>query len=198
MDNRSAAVLAVAFPCSNSTAPIHSIVPMKWRNACKQKAYNRRRAVEKASAAAATANTHEAAAALSLLLCSDSGALGRAHAEDVDDPLEDDVPCVREGAEEHAHFSLTTDANAAIIPSTLLAADACTLLATVQAAQHDATRRQNACDLEIRRWSIVRQQPDLLALREAWWERCGVSASIVSASAMQAISFPTTCTAAMH
>jgi hypothetical protein len=85
---------------------------MKWCNACKQAAYNRRRAkvaviaAPEVAASAASTNifgTIEAAAALTLLL---HGDVGRAHAEDVEDALEDDVPCVSSDAGNYTHAEI--------------------------------------------------------------------------------------------
>lgn len=140
----------------------------------------------------------EAAAALALALLHRGGGkemavpMERAHADDVEDTLEDDVPCVPlDAGKNNAPPNTVTHAAAVITADGADAADEALAAATnhdhadstltahaAHTAQRQAAASRTDHDLRIRRWSIVRQQAELVALRELWWERCGVSAAI--------------------
>jgi hypothetical protein len=134
---------------------------MKWCDRCRQQAYNQQRVVQRVATATVTA-----AAALTLLRES-----GLAHIQDIVDPLEDDVSpssCWEE--EEQQPRIDTADADGAAAAILVASAEEST-------AQHDRDLLTRQL-LLVQRWAITCQRAELIALRAAWWERCGVSAAI--------------------
>lgn len=129
---------------------------MKWCERCRQRAYKQKQARSRQP-------TSSAAADLLLHLCEQTG---DAHGHDVADPLEDDVP------------EATHSTTGVVVEGTIAAPAQAVQAATgIDDGGPLSEERQAADDLTVRRWTIVRQHAPLVALSEAWWERCGISAA---------------------